>query len=164
MTFKSVNFSKRIDVIALIENRGGLCSEYASLFVSLCISIGINGRRIGLFFGEEGHQITEIYINGKWQVFDPLYHYYFNKTTQEIVHNYNITERQILFNNTYDNVQTKNGFPRITYIYLADYYSSFHLIIESPSIFNNVNPGISQIYNDGQNPLLLIFTDIDWYE
>lgn len=110
------------------------------------------------------HQLTEIYINGKWQVFDPLYNYYFNETTQEIIHNYNITERRMLFNTTYDNVQNKDGWARSTYVSLADYFCCFYLIIENPGIFKPLYPERSQIYNDGQNPELPIFTDIDWYE
>ena len=78
-----------------------------------------------------GHQLTEIYINGKWQVFDPLYNFYFNETTQEIIHNSNITERRMLFNTTYDNVQNKDGWARSTYISLADYFCCFYLIIEN---------------------------------
>ena len=103
MTFKSVNLYKRIDVIALVENREGLCSEYATLFACLCTSIGINGRRTGLLLGDMGHQLTEIYINGKWQVFDPLYNFYFNETTQEI----NVSNGRDKLQRTFQNFYSK---------------------------------------------------------
>ena len=61
-------------------------------------------------------------------------------------------------------MENKEGWARSTYISLADYFCCFSLIIENPGIFKPLYPERSEIYNDGQNPELPIFTDIDWYE
>ena len=117
-----------------------------------------------------GHNVSNAETEGysrqrvTLEVFDPLYNYFFNETTQEIIHNYNITERRALFNTTYDNVENKDNWSRNRYIKLADYFCCFYLIIENPGIFKPLYPTRSLIYNDGQNSELPIFTDIDWYE
>ena len=66
------------DAVWVLDNRRGVCVEYATLFAALTRSLGIPARIIGgyAYDGSEramiGHAWNEVYI-GKWVPVDPLW-------------------------------------------------------------------------------------------
>lgn len=62
---------------AVLERRNAVCEGYARLFVSMCHSVGVQGRMIKGFVREEdarfeypNHAWNSVLIDGKWQLLD----------------------------------------------------------------------------------------------
>jgi hypothetical protein len=62
------------DAVWVLENRMGVCDEFATLFIALARSVGIPARFVaGYYYGNgrwEEHAISEVYL-GRWVPVDP---------------------------------------------------------------------------------------------
>ena len=69
------------DAMDIIDNKRYGCNIYSRLFIAISYVLGLDGRLIGLRHDDNinGHQITEIFIDGKWVAFDPTYALYYTK-------------------------------------------------------------------------------------
>jgi glycosyltransferase involved in cell wall biosynthesis len=72
----------------IIERGKGLCSESARVFITLCQKAGLKARRVSLYSAEfdfsqttgrssGSHGIAEVYIEGRWVVFDTFWGKFF---------------------------------------------------------------------------------------
>jgi hypothetical protein len=66
LPFASANWQHRPELF-LNSLGGGLCDDRASVLAYLFKAMGDSARIVGL----NGHIVTEIYYNNKWQLFDP---------------------------------------------------------------------------------------------
>lgn len=55
------------------------CSSYSATLIALAATCGIRGRYVNLhnYPVNNGHTVTEMFLNGKWRIFDPTYGVYF---------------------------------------------------------------------------------------
>jgi len=67
---------KNLDALSVLQQKRGVCAEYATLFIALARSIGIPARFVsGFSYGDRGwerHAYAEVYL-GKWIPVDPLW-------------------------------------------------------------------------------------------
>lgn len=68
-----------------VIERVGACGTYSQVLLALARCIGIPGRYIGLYNYpvNDGHTTPELYIDGKWMLFDPTTHVYYAETDSE---------------------------------------------------------------------------------
>lgn len=68
----------------IVERGRGLCSESARVFITLCHKVGLKARRVSLYSKEfnfarttaaspGSHGIAEVFLEGKWVVFDTFW-------------------------------------------------------------------------------------------
>lgn len=77
---------------ATVNERIGACGTFTNLLLALAATQGINGRIISLgnYPTDDGHAVAELWINGKWSVYDPTYASYYTDTL------YNSTNPNVL--------------------------------------------------------------------
>lgn len=65
----------------------GSCGDYTNIFLALAATQGIPGRIISLanYPQNYGHVVAEVWINGKWMVYDPTYSAYYTDTPEDTV-------------------------------------------------------------------------------
>ncbi len=64
---------------AVLLERIGSCGSYSNALLALTTTCGLEGRLLSLanYPENSGHAVTEIFVDGKWRVFDPTYGLYF---------------------------------------------------------------------------------------
>lgn len=65
-----------------IKERIGACGTFTNLFLALASTQGIKGRIISLgnYPRNDGHAVAELWINGKWNLYDPTYASFYTDT------------------------------------------------------------------------------------
>lgn len=73
------------DTICTVKDRIGACGSYTNLLVALCATQEIPSRMITManYPKNTGHVVAEVYIDGRWQVYDSTYGVYFTTTPEE---------------------------------------------------------------------------------
>lgn len=77
--------SQRGDPEAVIMSRVGTCGEFTNVLLALAATQGIPGRYVNLhnYPPGDGHTVAELFIGGKWRVYDPTYASYYTDTPEE---------------------------------------------------------------------------------
>ncbi|MBK0111365.1 MULTISPECIES: transglutaminase-like domain-containing protein [unclassified Delftia] len=87
------------DPDATVLERIGACGTYTGVLLALTRCIGIPGRYVNFYNWpvNNGHTVAELFINGRWMLFDPTYHLYYSEagragdyplSYEEILHRY----------------------------------------------------------------------------
>lgn len=79
ITYFSVGIPTQNKPEHVLLEKIGACGDFSNVLVALAAVSGIKGRVITLANYPErlGHVVTEIFIDGKWRLFDPTYGLYF---------------------------------------------------------------------------------------
>jgi hypothetical protein len=119
-TLKSLNLT----LDEMIITKTGDCTSFASLFLALAATQGIDGHYINLsnFPLNDGHTAAELFIDGGWRFYDPSFNTYFSKK-----------EKPISFNEVRERYQKKQLVTRISKAekYGLNIYASKEAFIKS---------------------------------
>ncbi|KEF38848.1 transglutaminase-like enzyme, predicted cysteine protease [Schinkia azotoformans MEV2011] len=77
-----IGFASNALAINTIREKIGQCGSFTNTLIALAKSQGINGRVIYMMNYPEnaGHTVAELWINGKWRMYDPTYGVYYTNT------------------------------------------------------------------------------------
>lgn len=73
------------DPQTVLAARVGACGEFTNVLLALAATQGIAGRHVNLhnFPPGDGHTVAELFIGGKWQLYDPTYASYYTDTPED---------------------------------------------------------------------------------
>lgn len=127
------------NALFLIGNNEGNCGVYARVFIALAHTLGFFGRLVGLDHedGVQGHQVAEIFVDGKWIAFDTLYGSSYDKSI------YSIHTDPSCLDDT--NPEFYDGG-----LDLKPYYSNFRVYDNFPEMIDLKNDGLEKIYTIGK--------------
>lgn len=74
-----VGFASDASPDTTIKEQIGSCGTFTGTLLSLAAAAGLKGRYINLYNYpiESGHTVAEIYISGKWRIYDPTYNAFY---------------------------------------------------------------------------------------
>lgn len=67
------------DLNTVVNEKTGICGDYANLLAALCACQNIKARiiTINYFTKQNGHVVIEAFVDGKWRLYDPTYGGYY---------------------------------------------------------------------------------------
>jgi len=144
-----IDYYQPIEVLTANQST---CGGFSVVLASLCISIGMEARVVGLVSSnQEGHMITEVLVDDHWAVFDPTYNAYYEgngtlPSAWELHNNPQISIDPSILRSYYEG--------RI-YVKYSERYDDINYILfmhDHPSVWmNNYNIGI--LYGNATLPL-----------
>ena len=73
------------NIVTPVEEQRGSCGTFANLLLAFCALEGIKGRPISLlnFPPNNGHAVAELFVDGKWRLYDPTFGVYYARVSPE---------------------------------------------------------------------------------
>mgnify|MGYP005761114039 CR=1 FL=1 len=123
--------------ITVAKDKIGSCGSYVNLFVALCTAENIPSRMITManYPENSGHVVAEVYVDGKWGVYDPTYNMYFT-TTPEDQGSPNVLSLEELRNGRGDDADVTQilGFPERVTSDMAESFISADIYVKADPI------------------------------
>ncbi|MBN2776012.1 MAG: hypothetical protein JXR36_00125 [Bacteroidales bacterium] len=100
---------------------GGLCGSRSAILTNILIAMGFKARS----WCVEGHVVTEVFSNDKWQVLDPDYGVYFLNNSNEIASFFELCENPTWFDDTSRYVLVNYSEAVLLNVFMMDYAKMF---------------------------------------